>query len=133
MNGITEAHNGYLELYLNLGILGIVLLIILLSTGYRNILKLLKEDPDAGRLRLGLFIIAIVYNLTEAGIRSTDLVWIALLLAITAVPRQGTPAVRDVDLKAAFEEKAPVAMATLALSRSSKRNPSLDQGAIYRQ
>lgn len=114
VNGITEAHNGYLELYLNLGILGIVLLIILLSTGYRNILKLLKEDPDAGRLRLGLFIIAIVYNLTEAGIRSTDLVWIALLLAITAVPRQGTPAVRDVDVKAAFEEKAPVAMATLA-------------------
>ena len=88
VDGITEAHNGYLEVYLNLGIAGLVFLAALLWTGYGNILHLLKNNPEAGRLRLGFFLIAVVYNLTEAAIRSTDLVWIALILAITALPER---------------------------------------------
>jgi hypothetical protein len=59
-------------------------------TGYRNILRLLETDPEAGRLRLGFLVIAIVYNFTEAGIRTSDPVWIGLLLAITAIPRLRT-------------------------------------------
>ncbi len=104
MNGITEAHNGYLETYLNLGWAGLALLAVLFWTGYRNILRLLETDPEAGRLRLGFLVIAIVYNFTEAGIRTTDLVWIALILAIAAFPQlraakttvvEAPPAVRE--------------------------------------
>lgn len=84
--GLTEAHNGYLETYLNLGWVGIALMAGLLWTGYRKILRLIEQDPQAGRLRLGFFIIAVVYNFTEAGFRSTDLIWIAFILAITALP-----------------------------------------------
>jgi len=88
VNGINEAHNGYLEVYLNLGWVGIALLTRLVWTGYKNILSLLERDPEAGRLRLGFFVIAMVYNFTEAAIRSTDLVWIAFVLAITAMPER---------------------------------------------
>jgi O-antigen ligase len=91
MDGINEAHNGYLEVYLNLGWVGLAFLAGLLWTGYRNILRLLDRDLEAGRLRLGYFVIAVIYNFTEAGIRSTDLVWIAFILAITALPER-TPA-----------------------------------------
>jgi len=87
VHGITEAHNGYLEMYLNLGWIGEGLILILLLTGYRNIQRSLKRDPQAGRLQLGYFIIAVVYNFTEAGFRSTDLVWLSFLLAIALVPR----------------------------------------------
>jgi exopolysaccharide production protein ExoQ len=87
VNGITEAHNGYLEVYLNLGWVGVAFLAGLLSTGYRNIVRLLDRDPEAGRLGLGLFVIAVVYNFTEAGIRTTDPMWIAFILAITALPQ----------------------------------------------
>ncbi len=83
---ITEAHNGYLEMYLNLGWIGESLLAILLLTGYRNIQRLLSRDPEAGRIRLGYFVIAVVYNFTEAGFRSGDLIWISFVLAIIALP-----------------------------------------------
>jgi O-antigen ligase len=91
-SNITEAHNGYLEVYLNLGAVGLALLSILMVTAYRNVLRLLDSDPRSGRLRLGFFVIAVVYNFTEAGIRSTDLVWIAfLLVAIRVVLRAEVP------------------------------------------
>ena len=95
VNGITEAHNGYLEMYLNLGWAGEALLAILLWTGYRNILQLLDRDPEAGRLRLALFVVAIVYNFTEAGFRSTDLIWIGFVLAIAVPPSRIGPAATE--------------------------------------
>jgi O-antigen ligase len=87
VDGITEAHNGYLEMYLNLGWIGEALILILLLTGYWNIQSSLRHEPEAGRLQLGYFMIAVVYNFTEAGFRSTDLVWLSFLLAIASVPR----------------------------------------------
>ncbi|HEY6770508.1 MAG TPA: O-antigen ligase family protein [Candidatus Sulfotelmatobacter sp.] len=86
VKNITEAHNGYFEVYLNLGWIGVIFLAGLLWTGYRNVLQLLSRDPEAGRLRLGYFVMAVIYNFTEAGIRTTDLVWIAFILAIFALP-----------------------------------------------
>jgi exopolysaccharide production protein ExoQ len=86
MNGINEAHNGYLETYLNLGWVGVTLFGLLILTGYRNILRMLRRDPEGARIRLGFFVIAVVYNFTEAGTRSTDLVWIAFLFAVIGVP-----------------------------------------------
>jgi exopolysaccharide production protein ExoQ len=88
MDGINEAHNGYLEVYLNLGWIGVALFTALIATGYRNVLRALDREPEAGRLRLGFFVIAVIYNFTEAGIRSTDLVWIAFLLALIALPER---------------------------------------------
>jgi O-antigen ligase len=88
VNGITEAHNGYLEMYLNLGIVGVALLAVLIWTGFRNVLRLLERNPDEGRLRLGYFVIAMIYNFTEAGFRSTDLIWIGFILAVTSLPKQ---------------------------------------------
>jgi exopolysaccharide production protein ExoQ len=84
--GIQEAHNGYLELYLNLGWMGLILLAGLIATGYRHALAIFRRDPHAGRLRLAFFAAAVIYSLTEAGFRMMSPIWIALLLAITAVP-----------------------------------------------
>jgi hypothetical protein len=86
VSGLTEAHDGYLEVYLNLGWIGLGLLASLFWTGYHNILRTLVDDPEWGRLQLGFFIIAIVYDFTEAGIRTSDLVWIGLLLAAVGLP-----------------------------------------------
>jgi exopolysaccharide production protein ExoQ len=84
--GINEAHNGYLETYLNLGWIGVALLAVLIVTGYRNILGALRREPDIGRIRLGLFVAVLVYSFTEAGFRTNSSVWIAFLLSIAAVP-----------------------------------------------
>lgn len=84
--GINEAHDGYLETYLNLGWVGVALLASLIVTGYRNIQGALRFEPETGRIRLGLFVAVIIYSFTEAGFRTNSSVWIAFLFAIAAVP-----------------------------------------------
>ena len=84
--GIQEAHNGYLELYLNLGWLGLAMLAGLIVTGYRNAIALYRRDPQAGRLRVAFFAVGVIYSLTEAGFRMMSPAWIAFLFAVTAVP-----------------------------------------------
>jgi len=54
--------------------------------GYRNVVRALRRNPETGRLRLAFFVVAVVYNLTEAAFKATHLVWIAFLLAVMVVP-----------------------------------------------
>jgi O-antigen ligase len=91
MKGIQEAHNGYLEIYLNLGWVGITLLSLLLMAGYRNVIAMFGRDRQAGRIRLAFFVVAVVYSFTEAGFKMLTPVWICFLLAVTAVPIADIP------------------------------------------
>jgi len=84
--GINEAHNGYLETYLNLGWIGVTLLAVFIIAGYRNIVLSLRRDSDMARIRLAFFVVAVVYNFTEAAFRTTCSIWFVFLLATTAVP-----------------------------------------------
>jgi len=77
--GIEEAHNGYLELYLNLGWVGLTLLGVLIVSGYRNALELFRRDPVAGRLRVAFLTSGVIYSCTEAGFRMMNPVWIGFL------------------------------------------------------
>lgn len=86
MPGIQEAHNGYLELYLNLGWAGLVLLGALIVSGYRHAYAIFRIDPQAGRIRLAFFAAALIYSFTEAGFRMMSPSWMAFLIAITDVP-----------------------------------------------
>ena len=89
--GVAEAHNGYLELYLNLGWLGIAMLGMLLLSGYRNALAALHSDPVAGRLRIAFFTAGVIFSLSEAGFQMMSPIWIAFLLQIVAVPAMLAP------------------------------------------
>jgi exopolysaccharide production protein ExoQ len=89
--GINEAHNGYLELFLNLGWLGVALLAGLIATGYRKVIATYRYNPDAGSLGLACFAAELSYNLTEAGFRMMFPLWIFFLLAIIGVPKDPAP------------------------------------------
>ena len=93
----NEAHNGYIEIFLNLGCVGLVLLLLIFLTSYRNVIAALRNDPAFGSLRLAYFVVGIVYNFTESAIRIMHPVWILFLLAGTATrevravePQRGT-------------------------------------------
>jgi exopolysaccharide production protein ExoQ len=86
MFGLQEAHNGYLEVYLNLGYVGVGLIILMLLVGYRHVIAEFRRDPTAGSLRLAFFVAAVIYSLSEAGFRETTLTWTLLLFAITTIP-----------------------------------------------
>jgi exopolysaccharide production protein ExoQ len=83
----NQAHNGYLEIYLTLGWIGIGLLALVAINGYRNILQMLRSDPVGAKLRLAYFVVAIAYNLTESAFRTLHPVWQAFLLAVIVLPR----------------------------------------------
>ena len=80
--GLQEAHNGYLEVYLNLGWIGLTFLGVMIVTGYPKIVAAFRHSPELASLSLAYFIVGIIYNLTEAGFRMMDLIWISFLLAI---------------------------------------------------
>jgi O-antigen ligase len=88
----NQAHNGYVEIFLNLGWIGIGLIAILLSVGYHTVATGLRRSPSTGNLMLAYFVVAVVYNFTEAALfRMMTPTWIALLLAITRVPGMERP------------------------------------------
>jgi exopolysaccharide production protein ExoQ len=80
--GINQAHNGYIEVYLNLGWTGVALLAAVLINAYGRINKAVRRMAPLANLRLAYFILAIAYNFTEAGFKMMHPVWIMLLLTI---------------------------------------------------
>lgn len=91
----NEAHNGYLEVYLTLGWIGVALLAVIVVTGYRNAVAKFHRSPAIGRLALTYFVIALMYSFSEAAFRMLTPVWIFFLVATVAIPE---PAVTEATL-----------------------------------
>ena len=87
LGGLNQAHNGYIEIYLNLGWVGLVLLFAIIVAGYRNVIRALRTSPETGRLKLAFFLICLVYNFTEASFKMESPVWILFLWAVIAIPK----------------------------------------------
>jgi O-antigen ligase len=80
----NEAHDGYLEVYLNLGWIGVAILAGMLIAAYGKIVAAVAGLAEMSRLSLAYMVAALVYNITESAFRELDPIWIALLLAVTA-------------------------------------------------
>jgi exopolysaccharide production protein ExoQ len=79
---VTEAHNGYIEVFLNLGWVVVCLIANILVSGYARAIKGFRRNPSVGALMLAYIIASAAYSFTEAGFRMLDPVWIFLLLAV---------------------------------------------------
>jgi exopolysaccharide production protein ExoQ len=84
----NEAHNGYLETYLNNGILGLILLVGLLITAGRRLKDDAVRGGDFGVIRLSIFIITLFYNMTESVFDRLSPIWFAFLVAVIEYPRR---------------------------------------------
>ena len=71
----NEAHNGYLETYLTLGLVGLFLLTCLLVATFRNSRLELLTNFELGRFRLGFLAAVLLYNWTESSFRALHPVW----------------------------------------------------------
>jgi len=131
----NEAHNGYLEVFLNLGWMGITLLAIVIATGYRNGLRLLSRDPETASIRLAFFLAGIVYSFTEAGFRLLNPMWFTFMLAAVAVPNTPVPKIRVAEDSTAtavtpvgppaesLRRRVPVSQRTAQQFRANQRSP----------
>jgi O-antigen ligase len=85
---IHQAHNGYLEQYLNLGFIGIGFILMILLTGLLKVRRHMMVDHAGAMLRLCFIAVAVLSNWTEASFYGLNNLWILLLLACLEVPRQ---------------------------------------------
>jgi O-antigen ligase len=85
---VTEAHNGFLEVYLSLGLIGLVLYSLFLIASYRFIVRNVNAS-SVGSLNLALWAVLVFYNVTESALRG-HLMWIAFLLGTIALPARAS-------------------------------------------
>ena len=82
IHNLVSAHNGYIEVYLDLGLVGVCLIALVIISGYRRGSKAFQRDPEIGGLILAYIVTATFYSITEAGFRVLTPMWIFLLLAV---------------------------------------------------
>ena len=89
ITSMITAHNGYLEIYLDGGAVGIVcLLIFLISSVYKTMNDMLG-NTYFGRLQFIYCVIAIVYNYTESNFFRFGPLWFTFLLMLISCPPPG--------------------------------------------
>src|SRR5260370_40090373 len=62
----NESHNGYVEVYLNLGWLGLGLIALILGQGYRKAVSALRRDRALGALLLVYVVTAVAFDSFDA-------------------------------------------------------------------
>jgi exopolysaccharide production protein ExoQ len=81
--GVNEAHNGYLALCLELGIIGLVLTAMFLVSFVRKAQKTLVHDTDWGILCLCFVLMVVVHNVSESSIHSLQRQLTATLILLS--------------------------------------------------
>lgn len=83
----NQAHDGYIDVYVEFGIVGLILLGIYIIVTYRDILRNLAFDSDYGRFRLTMLTMVIIYNVTESSFcKPTTILWFLFLLISIKMP-----------------------------------------------
>jgi exopolysaccharide production protein ExoQ len=84
-----QSHNGYVETFLNLGWIGVTLLVLIILSALRGSFRTCLTDYDYGLWRLVLVICCLVENYAEAGFpRPTHVLWFTFLAtSLNAAPR----------------------------------------------
>ena len=83
----TQAHNGYLETYLNLGLVGLLLLLFLIAATYRRSRQMLLRDICLGRFRFPFFFAILIYNWTEASLYGLHPIFFMFILITMEYPK----------------------------------------------
>ncbi|MBN1696503.1 MAG: O-antigen ligase family protein [Spirochaetales bacterium] len=96
---LNSSHNGYINIYLELGLAGFVIFILVLLQSYKNIIVLSKKDKYNliySRLRLILLIMILIHNMSESTfIVPTSFLWGIFLLTVVTVNRDSTKTIES--------------------------------------
>ena len=122
---VPHAHNGYLETYLNIGMIGLLLLLGMLFSAIRNAARQLSQGSPVGSLLLTFCVCSMIYNYTEVNFNTGNALYFSLVLssvtyvttntkqnenpAASARPALAPMGVRRLGAPAAYGRTRPVA------------------------
>ena len=92
----AKAHNGYLEVYLDLGIAGLLLLCGFLFQFCVKIRRSIESNPEWSMLAISLVTMSLLYNYTESSfLQANNYLWsvtvfLFVLLRWASVPKRNT-------------------------------------------
>ena len=104
---MAHSHNGYLETYLNTGVIGLFLLFGIIGTAGMNAFRSVARGNEWGAIATALFFSCVIYNYTEVGFDNMSLVGFVIWLLAVRV-RLLTPNYSDgklSDFEDAVEER----------------------------
>ena len=91
----NEAHNGYLETYLNLGLVGLFILIALLLATFWKSRRELLTNFHFGRFRIAFLIALLIYNWTEASFKALHPMWFVFYIVALDYPKSEPEAIPE--------------------------------------
>ena len=84
-----EAHNGFVDTFLTLGYIGLVLLTGIIITTYNKISRRFTVDYNFGQIAMTFFVLALLYNISESSLMGGP-IWFAFLLFAVECCRPST-------------------------------------------
>ena len=88
--GIFQAHNGYLEMYLNLGLIGLAVLLVGIASGMLKVRRYLDISYSPAVFRMVLIVTVVLANWTEAFFRSVSNPWLLLFVGLIDPPARSS-------------------------------------------
>ena len=82
-----QAHNGYIDTYLNLGLTGVVFFLALILSHFKRVAKEFVRDYSWGQLKFAFFMIFVLYNYTEAAFPRLGLLLLIFFMFMIELPR----------------------------------------------
>lgn len=81
-----QSHNGYIDIYLELGALGLILLAGLIGSAWKNMGETLRSNIEYGMYRMAFLLVILLHNFTESSYgRPNHLLWFMFLLSCVYV------------------------------------------------
>ncbi len=82
-----EGHDGYIDVYVQLGVVGIVLLVMVIGSAIGGALDTFHDQFELGRLRLALLLSVLINNVAETSfLDGTHSLWFIFLLVAVNIP-----------------------------------------------
>ncbi|MDG5816872.1 O-antigen ligase family protein [Chitinispirillales bacterium ANBcel5] len=87
-----QAHNGYIDLFVELGLIGLILVALIVIAGIKSSLWEISKGSELGKFRLIWIVLILIYNISESTLaKPTALLWFVFLLFTVHDPEPRRP------------------------------------------
>ncbi|MFP4013482.1 MAG: O-antigen ligase family protein [Chitinispirillaceae bacterium] len=77
----AQAHNGYIDVFVDIGFIGLFLVVMLVLWGIRSSFREISRGSEFGKFRLVIILMVVIYNIAESSFaKPTSLLWFTFLI-----------------------------------------------------